>query len=203
MLASASHSPSVGWTRWLDAIRQPLVLVFAADWDSGDGETLEAIHAELRYLGAALLVANEARSFYFRPDEGVEEPVPAELRTPRALASLYRRYGIRPLEVASGSLVLTLLDEQGHLRMQSTRHAPVGAEAAVLETLRWATTSAALGSRVLYSRRETVMLSLMGAVALPAAEACTPKSTPPPSAAPSAPVQREGAPWTDGRDSAA
>ncbi len=202
MLETTARTPLIDWLRWLDTHCEPLVLVFAAEWDQEESETLEAIRAELRYLGAALLVATETRSYYFRPDEGVEEPVPAELRTPRALASLYRRYGIRPLEVSNGALVLTLLDEEGHLRMQSTRHAPAGSEAAVLETLRWATTSAALGSRVLYSQRETVMLSLMGAVALPAAEACTPKSTPP-SAAPSAPVQRDGTPWTAGRSSAA
>jgi hypothetical protein len=174
----------MGWTRWLDSCRQPMVLVFAASWGDADEATLDAIRGELRGLGAALVVATPQRSFCFYPDDAIEAPVPPELCTLGALTSLYRRYGIRALEIASGVLVLTLLDEEGHVRIQSTRDAPAGFESAVLETLRWATSSAAFGTRVLYSRSEAVMLSLMGAVALPAAEACTPKSVPPTSAAP-------------------
>jgi hypothetical protein len=196
-------SASIGWTRWLDTCRQPIVLVFAASWDTADEATLDGIRGELRGLGAALVVATPTRSFCCFPDGAGEEPVPRELCTSRALASLYRRYGIRPLEVTKGVLVLTLLDEDGYVRIQSTRDAPAGFESAVLETLRWATTSAAFGTRVLYSRSEAVMLSLMGAVALPAAEACTPKSTPPPNVGPPQKSETDATtPWTD-RSSAA
>jgi xanthine dehydrogenase YagT iron-sulfur-binding subunit len=184
---------SEGWSRWLERVGQPLVLVFAARWGDADRETLEAIRTELRGIGAALVVATERRAFCFRPDHDVEEQAPTELREPLALSSLHRCYGIRPIEVASGALVLTLLDEEGNLRMQSTRDAPAGYEAAVLETLRWAATNAQLGTRVLFSRREAVMLSLIGAVALSAAQACTPKSKAPakPKAPAPAPAARE------------
>jgi hypothetical protein len=42
------------FTRWLDGSRQPLVIVFATEREKTDSETLEAIRAELRCLGAAL-----------------------------------------------------------------------------------------------------------------------------------------------------
>jgi xanthine dehydrogenase YagT iron-sulfur-binding subunit len=167
------------WGQWLDEQHQPLVLVFAAAWSDTVPSSLDAIRAELRGLGAGMLVVANDASFCFRPDCDIDEALPQALLEGEELAALHRRIGIRGGEIESGDLILTLLDDEGNVRMQSVQEAPSSTAAAVLETLRWAGKSAAFGTRVLFSRREAVMLSLIGAVAL-SASAC--KRTAKPSA---------------------
>jgi len=154
------------WTSWLDARGRPLVLVLAATWGDADPTLLEAIRAELRTLGTGMLVVAADAAFCFRPEGSGEEAIPPELLAPNALGSLYRRLDLRSRDVKHDDLVLTLLDDEANVRMQSVRDAPPSCAAAVLETLRWARTSAAFGAHVLFSRRDAVMLSLIGAVAL-------------------------------------
>ena len=48
---------------------QPLVLVFAGDWQEPSRQILEGIRAELRGLGAALFIVSKDWLFFFRPDD--------------------------------------------------------------------------------------------------------------------------------------
>jgi xanthine dehydrogenase YagT iron-sulfur-binding subunit len=179
-----STPPAVSWGSWLEEQRRPLVVVFAAAWSDAKPSALEAIRAELRGLGAGMLVVARDASFCFSPDSVVDEALPQALLEDDALASLHRRIGLRAGEIEAGDLILTLLDDECNVRMQSVQEAPPSTAVAVLETLRWAGKSAAFGTHVLFSRREAVMLSLIGAVAL-SATACKRPSKPPTPARPS------------------
>jgi hypothetical protein len=161
----------------LDAQHEPLVVVFAAAWNDTEPSALEAIQAELRGLGAGMLVLARDASFCLRPDCEVDEALPRALLEEDDLAALHRRIGLCTGEVEAGDLILTLLDDESNVRMQSVQEAPASAAVTVLETLRWAGKSAAFGARVLFSRREAVMLSLIGAVAL-SATACNRTTSP-------------------------
>jgi xanthine dehydrogenase YagT iron-sulfur-binding subunit len=175
-----------------------LVLAFAPEWGRADRKTLEGIRAQLRFLGAALLVATPSNAFCVRPDHEVDFPIPDALREPAALADLFRSYAVDPKRVVkAGVTALALLDEDGEVRIQAARTswgksgaAPV--ETAVLDVLTWAGKSASFGPRVLLSRREAVLLSLTGALALSLAAGCTPKRRPAPTVtAAKAPSPRE------------
>ena len=185
---STPHEQS--WGGWLDDQQQPLVVVFAAAWNDPDASVLEAVRAELRGLGAGMLVVASDAAFCFRPDCDVDETLPPALLEAEALAALQRRIGLRAGELDTGDLILTLLDDESNVRMQSVQEGPPSAAVAVLETLRWAGKSAAFGSRVLFSRREAVMLSLIGAVAL-SASACQRPAKPPASARPARGAEHE------------
>lgn len=172
MFSAGQHVLDDAWRRWLGGLGQPVVLVFGADaeWDSLDRARLESIRAELRALGAALVVATEARSFCFRPDVDRDELVPEGLGTPAGLTALYRRYEVTR---AGTVLTLTLLDEDGALRARTSADTTEGIQVTVLVMLRSAVANAQRSDQLLFSRREIVLTSLMTALALPFA-ACHP-----------------------------
>ena len=85
--------------------RAMLVVALAPNFDDPREEVLEALRAELRGLGAALLLIGTDHSFCFRPDdELVEEPSTAELRL--WAIQLFRSHGVGPQALAPGMLLL-------------------------------------------------------------------------------------------------
>jgi xanthine dehydrogenase YagT iron-sulfur-binding subunit len=162
---------------------QPLVLVFARDWGQPSPETLDAMRAELRGLGAALLVLGQHSLFWFRADDEPEiEPTEAATHVNELLS----RYAVTSEAVAAGRLTLCLLDGVGALRFRSTTEAADSVSEALLFALQKAGKSAigsdsnARDGRV--SRREVIVLSLLGALAAMMAEGCKreqPASQPP------------------------
>jgi hypothetical protein len=169
MLHAVPDALEAAWNQWLGTLHQPVVLVFAAQWGAPDHALLEDIRAELRALCAALVVATASRSFCFRSDRDCDEQLPDQFTTKRGLFALHRRYGLPFGEPAF--LTLTLLDESGFARMQTSTDAVEEVPTAVLATLRSAGLSAAAVDRVLLSRREVALSSLMTAFALPFADA--------------------------------
>jgi xanthine dehydrogenase YagT iron-sulfur-binding subunit len=175
------------WRVWLGALGEPVVLVFTRDreWGTPARGVLEAIRAELRALGAALVVAKGARSFCFRPDVDRDELVPQELATEAGMRALYGLYGAPAASEAP--LTLTLLDEHGTAQVQASSNAEGGLHALLLATLRSAADNARADERVRFSRRAVVLSSLTAALALPFAASCHPHAKPPsPTAAPPA-----------------
>jgi xanthine dehydrogenase YagT iron-sulfur-binding subunit len=158
-----------------------LVLVVAQRWGSPSSATLFAIEAELRALGASLLVVDEDSLFYFRPDERIGHDDPLGL-TPLQLRALLQADGATAQTCASPGLNLSVLDDEGALRFRI--HRPIAAEdahAALLEALRLAGRSVvATGGRALFSRREVVVYSLVGAATLVFGNACKQASERPP-----------------------
>jgi xanthine dehydrogenase YagT iron-sulfur-binding subunit len=167
------------WRAWLAALGQPVVLVFVTDgeWGTPDRGLLEAIRAELRALGAALVVATGARAFCFRPDVARDEPVPPRLATEPGMRALYRRHGVQP--ASDAPLTLTLLDEHGTARAQTSSSLQCGLYATLLATLRTAVENTRADERMLFSRRELVLSSLMASLALPLAASCQSHAKPP------------------------
>ena len=179
MLSGGPDALDDAWRVWLGSLSQPVVLVFGADgeWGTPDRATLEAVRAELRALGAALVIATEARSFCFRPDVDRDEPLPEALTTAAGTRSLNRCYGV----AAAAPLTFTLLDDHGVARVRTTSHGDGdgGIPAALLAMLRSAVEHAMADDRVLLSRREVVLSSLMTALALPFATSCRPSGKAP------------------------
>ena len=165
---------------------QPLVLVFAADWGEPSRETLGAMRAELRGLGAALLVMSQHSWFCFRPDDELEVVEPSAALS-RSASHLLKQLDITAEALAGGRLTLGLLDGQGAMRYRSTTDAAGDIPQALLNALqnagKRAVTASATAGDGLVSRREVVTLSLLGALALMMAQGCkrqpaTPKVEP-------------------------
>ncbi len=180
------------WTAWLGALRQPVLIVLGSGWHDPERPIVEAIRAELRALGAALVVVSGGESFCFRPD-APDDPLPAELGSPQGMLALVRRYGVHA-EGLGERVSTTLLDERGGARLQSTRVARENLAETVLDTLRSAGERAAVDGRLRFSRRELVLSSLMGAITLPFVTGCRTRPSAPaprPSAASPEPARHE------------
>jgi xanthine dehydrogenase YagT iron-sulfur-binding subunit len=179
-----SPAPRPGTLRpQISGHRGILVLVFAHGWGTPNEATLDDIRAELRGLGASLLVFDELvfddqSSFYFRPDAHISEP-PPELSS-SVIRDLARARGAPGGARSSSLLGLRVLDEDGTLRLDTERPIHDSVPAALLEALRVAGRSALqLGSTALLSRREIVLYSLVGALALVLGEGCRHERHPP------------------------
>jgi xanthine dehydrogenase YagT iron-sulfur-binding subunit len=154
---------------------QPLLLVLAPSFSDPGEEVLEALRAELRALGAALLLIGTEHSFCFRPDdELVHEPSTGELRL--AAIQLFRAHGVGPEALSTGTLLLGLLDDRGELRWRTSRAVDGDAALALLEATRLAGRSALRAPREprvgLVTRREVVLTSLIGALSLVLLDGC-------------------------------
>src|SRR5882672_10165003 len=73
---------------------QPTVLAFAESWEPPSAEDLEAIRAELRALGAFLLVVSKTIVLGFRPDDDRELVESSDEVLRRDVASVAHRYGV-------------------------------------------------------------------------------------------------------------
>jgi xanthine dehydrogenase YagT iron-sulfur-binding subunit len=149
-----------------------LVVALAPNFDDPREEVLEALRAELRGLGAALLLIGTEHSFCFRPDdELVEEPSTDELRL--WAIQLFRSHGVGPQALGPGMLLLGLLDDEGTLRWQTSRALDGDPSLALLEAARLAGRSALTPVRAgLMTRREVVLTSLIGALSLVLLDGC-------------------------------
>jgi len=173
---------------------QPLVLVFARNWGEPSPATLEAIRAELRGLGAALLVLGLHSLFCFRPDDELEEVEPTAVLE-AGVGKLFEQYEVDPGALAAGQLTLCVLDATGRLRFRRTADAADGIPEALLRALQIAGKTAISGPADardwLIKRREVVVLSLLGALALVLADGCKREVPNAPAPTPAPPKARE------------
>jgi hypothetical protein len=167
------------WRSWLQAHQQPILFAFGGKWQTPDPRTLEGIRGELRGLGALVVVAMGSRVFCLGPDDA-----PAALPTldRRGFETLYRAIRVDPGDAADAALTLTLVDDRRLARMQSKWPGAEEPALVVESVLAWAarsvqemTTMAATGGvhpPTTFTRRELVVLSLIGALAVPLAGRC-------------------------------
>jgi xanthine dehydrogenase YagT iron-sulfur-binding subunit len=93
---------------------QPLVLAFLPGWDPRNAteEALGAARAELRGLGAVLLIVAESSLWCFRPDDELELFASADTGSGPELLALRSRYGVH----AGTPAALFVIDEAGIIR---------------------------------------------------------------------------------------
>jgi xanthine dehydrogenase YagT iron-sulfur-binding subunit len=162
-----------------------LVLACTQGWGKPDRRVLDAIRAELRGLGATLLVVSDEALFCFRPDEDAELVAGSDAFAAPAVDSLVRRYGAPVDRDAGGRLTLSVVEGEGTLRFRITRSVSADVPQTLLEALQLAGQSALQGAaRGSMSRRELVVYSLVGALTLVLTESCKHDSPRPPAAVP-------------------
>jgi xanthine dehydrogenase YagT iron-sulfur-binding subunit len=162
---------------------QPLVLAFLDAWSPLESppEDLASVRAELRGLGAVLVVLSGAGLFVFRPDDEVERFASTEHLDADDVARTHEEFG---LERCAGGLrtpALFVIDGKGILRFAhrwAAMGAATGAGAEVgLEQLNEALGAAGRavhGAKrsLVVSRRELVVTSLVAGFALIFLDAC-------------------------------
>ena len=167
-----------------------LVLVFAQDWGSPEAKTLDGIRAELRALGASLLVLGGGSLFYFRPDDEHDLPRP-KILDDRVIDLLTHAHGPAQPSASERHLTLALLDDEGRPRLRIARAVNDDTPSALLEALRLAGASVLeTNGRGMLTRREVVLFSLVSALTLVLTQGCK-RDSPPPSAKPVPPRKRE------------
>jgi xanthine dehydrogenase YagT iron-sulfur-binding subunit len=92
----ALHSADGRSLASLDGRGRPWVLAFARGWSAGgeSAESLAAIRAELRGLGAVLLVLSDGGAWSFSPDDDVERIATGGVDLAGEIADAARRYGV-------------------------------------------------------------------------------------------------------------
>ena len=172
---------------------QPWVVAFGRGIRWQKSLVLEQIRAELRGLGAALLLVTDERCFTFRPDDeldltGRDEPCGAE-----AILALRRACGLPLTSRRPDELSLVVLTD-GVVVGTHTVSAADGLAALALGLRAAGREAIAPRHPLSLSRRELVLVSLVGAFALLAAEGCrepTPSpAAPAASAAPPTPTRK-------------
>jgi len=161
---------------------ETLVVVFAdgADLASRPASKagLDPLRAELRGLGASLLIVAEDGLWRFRPDDEIELCAPRDTIDATSLYELRLRYVV-PTDVLS----VFLIDGQGVLRFARAIASRGDATMAVLMAA-LSTAGRALASpppsRFVVARRDLVVSTLLGAFALALTEACRSKTPAPP-----------------------
>jgi xanthine dehydrogenase YagT iron-sulfur-binding subunit len=159
----------------------PVVVAFVPTW-SGDerpGGHLRSIRAELRGLGAILVVFSPAGIWSFRPDDEMER---RSFRGVDVSAEVGRVAGLLGLEPATqvsddtASLTILVLDADGVVRFARTAEAEddEGPEAMLLSALNAAGRGLTSGPapRIEVSRRELVTTSLIAGFVLALASGC-------------------------------
>jgi xanthine dehydrogenase YagT iron-sulfur-binding subunit len=157
----------------LDSHRgQPIVIAFAEGLELQESAALERIRAELRGLGAALVLVAAGRAFSFRPDDPVEPfGSRAELAADE-VRQLRQSCALSPTSSGPRELSLLLINGEGQAVAEHTVDADDRLQA-LADALSVAG-RAAINTRdtFLLSRREVVLASLVGAFALLAVEGC-------------------------------
>ena len=148
---------------------QPLVLAFAQALVLEESPVLEQIRAELRGLGAALVLVTSLRVFCFRPDDELHMQGTSSEVDANTLDSLRTACGLPSSRAHEWSLVLMAGD--GHV---VARHSLAASDelAALAHALGVAGREALAAKPLTLSRREVVQASLVGAFALLAADGC-------------------------------
>lgn len=171
---------------------QPLVLVFARDWGAPSVRVLEGIRAELRGLGAALIVLGERSLFSFRPDDELDVVEPPE-HWHAGRTGLLESLGLEREAIAENRLILCLLDGAGRVRFRRAVEEAREVPEALLAALHEAGKNAARGVErgALLSRREVVVISLTAALGAMLSEGCKREAPPPAVKAPRPAANRE------------
>ncbi len=151
---------------------QPLVIAFADGLRLRESPVLEQIRAELRGLGAGLLVLTEARSFSFRPDDELDLNGRSDNRGPEARSGLRRACGLPAVPTRADEMSLVVLNGGGSIVGQQTVIAEDGLSALALGLRAAGREAIAPRNAWALSRRELVLASLVGAFALLAAQGC-------------------------------
>jgi xanthine dehydrogenase YagT iron-sulfur-binding subunit len=154
----------------------PVVLAIARDWrpDREPRATMNRVRAELRGLGAALLIVAHGGTWSFRPDDDLELFLPGCVALDELLAR-FLRFTKHPN--ASAVFVLDGATSMRAARLLELDGASAGA--AIADAL--AAAGRALLSppvtRTALSRRELVVASLVAGVALVFADGCSRRAT--------------------------
>jgi len=100
----------------------PSVLAFAHDWTLGTEsiEDLDVIRAELRALGAVLMVLSRTGIWSFRADDGFERFAAHDDEIEREIARLAGLYGVELAPDGSRAPTVILLDAAGDVRFAYT-----------------------------------------------------------------------------------
>ncbi len=160
---------------------QPVVLLFARDFSGFEPAALVALQAELRGLGALLLVVLPDGVQLFRPDDAPELESASTPEKRAQLARFMAQYGVDAKSLARGELSVSIVDGYEHERLRAVGGDSRSSAELVLGALRSArgAFSEQRGAAGRVSRRELALLSLVAAFAL-ALEASCKKSRPAP-----------------------
>jgi xanthine dehydrogenase YagT iron-sulfur-binding subunit len=169
---------------------QPLVLAFACSVAWQESATLEQIRAELRGLGAGLLLLTEARSFTFRPDDELDLNGRSHSCGPEGYAELRRICGLAATATRPDELSLVvrsgdgrIVGRQAVIAQDSLSALAIGLRAAGQQAL-------AAQQPSTLSRRDVVLASLVGAFAMLALHGCRAPTPTPTPAAPAEPASK-------------
>jgi xanthine dehydrogenase YagT iron-sulfur-binding subunit len=160
----------------LDALdRQVVLLAFLDAWTDTAADVLSDIRAELRALGAVLVLLSSEGVYLFRADADVERVARAGELDPSDLSAARSTFGLR----APSTSALFVIDEKRIVRFS---HRWPEQEAVDLEAFRDALASAgrallSVPARSLVSRRDIVVTSLVAAFALAFLDGCRGKTT--------------------------
>jgi xanthine dehydrogenase YagT iron-sulfur-binding subunit len=179
--------PTAGLDSFASARGQPLVLVVVDDWKLPSESLQRRIRAELRGLGAALIVVSKAALFCFRPDDELKSISLDDGCVTEHARELLERFDLEP-PAGTGGLRLVLVDE-GRERWRTTAPATDELSEALLDALANAgRSSLALDDagqrgvaadgliRARFTRRESVVLCLAGALAAMLGQGCKRKT---------------------------
>ncbi|HET9932344.1 MAG TPA: (2Fe-2S)-binding protein [Polyangiaceae bacterium] len=161
---------------------QPLVLVALNEWKFPSEVAAKHIRAELRGLGASLVIVSASAVFCFRPDDEAHSAGLDDAGMRRLADSLCERYAVSP---PAAGLTLVLVDADGRERWRTNAPARADLCEALLEALSEAGRSVVeVGKtkdqlippdslvRTRFSRRESVVLCLAAALAAALGESC-------------------------------
>jgi xanthine dehydrogenase YagT iron-sulfur-binding subunit len=140
------------------------VLAFCARWPEERGAG-DALRAELRGLGAELVVLLPHGGVHIRPDDTPQALRPA----PR----LWSGFGVTPPERGGPALTLILLDARGAVRLRRESEVAEDPQAVLLDALGVAGQAARARPRAFgLTRRELLLTSLASALAVAVLDAC-------------------------------
>jgi len=151
---------------------QPLVIAFAESVALRQSATLEGIRAELRGLGAALLLVSEERSFSFRPDDELDVDGRTDHFGSEARSRLRQACGLPARPARPDELALAIRSSEGVIVARQVVNAADGLTALAIGLQAAGREAIAPRHPLTLSRRELVLASLVGAFALLAVQGC-------------------------------
>jgi xanthine dehydrogenase YagT iron-sulfur-binding subunit len=154
---------------------QPVVLAFCqapSDWGRA-GPLMNDLRAELRGLGAVMVLVSDQEVWSFRPDDELQIHASGDELQRAQLSALRTRYGVNA--DGAGVLGLYVIDGASTLRFAQTVESWDGSSLeALVDALAAAGRQLAAGEagKLLLSRRELVVTALASAFALMLLEGC-------------------------------
>lgn len=156
---------------------QPVVLLFVAEFPGFAGGAVASLKAELRGLGAVLLVVSPAAVQLFRADDAPELEAVDSQEARDQVKRLMAEHGVDEQRLLAGESTILVLDGDGRARLRAAGGESRDSAETVVAALRSAhrafAREGATPGRV--SRRELALLSLVGAFALVLDASCKSK----------------------------